>query len=141
MEGAFALLMDPNKPFDVALLDQLVAIAMDGTNVHRSKANDFLVAIKDHPDMWKKVDIIIANSKQIGSKFFALQVLGDAINTLWKVIPADARECVRNFIVANIVTICETEEKMKQESTYLSRLNLVLVQILKQDWNRDVIYE
>ena len=134
MEAAASLIMDFSKPFDVTLLDQLVSIAMDGTNAHRSAANELLIRMKDHPDMWKRVDKIIGNSNQIGTKFFGLQVLGEAIATRWKIIPPDHRGGIRNFIVSNIVGICTSDDKMKKESVYLSRLNLILVQILKQDW-------
>ena len=49
-------------------------------------------------------------------------------------IPLEQREGVRNFIVAKIVSICSNEDMMRSENTLLARLNLVLVQILKQDW-------
>ena len=49
METAAKHLLDFSVPFDVALLDQIVTIAMDGAHQQRSKANEFLVLIKDHP--------------------------------------------------------------------------------------------
>jgi hypothetical protein len=49
METAAKHLLDFSIPFDVALLDQIVVIAMDGVHPQRSKANEFLVLIKDHP--------------------------------------------------------------------------------------------
>lgn len=134
MEAAAAQILDMNQPFDANLLDELCSIALNGTNVHRAAANDFLVRMKEHPDMWKRVDKIIENCRHMGTKFFGLQVLSEAINTRWKVIPLEQREGVRNFVVAKIVSICSNEDTMRSESTLLSRLNLVLVQILKQDW-------
>ena len=49
METAANHLLDFSIPFDVTLLDQIVGIAMDGAHPQRSKANEFLVLIKDHP--------------------------------------------------------------------------------------------
>jgi hypothetical protein len=49
MDLAAKHLLDFNIPFDVALLDQIVVIAMDGSHPQRSKANEFLVMMKDHP--------------------------------------------------------------------------------------------
>ena len=49
MELAAKHLLDFGIPFDVALLDQIVAVAMDGAHPQRNKANGFLVLIKDHP--------------------------------------------------------------------------------------------
>ena len=41
---------------------------------------------------------------------------------------------VRNFIVEVIIAIASDEVTFRREKSYLSKLNLVLVQILKQEW-------
>jgi hypothetical protein len=46
MDAAAAHLLDFSKPFDCTLLDQIVAIAMDGLNTQRAAANEFLVRLK-----------------------------------------------------------------------------------------------
>lgn len=122
------------QPFDCSLLDQIVLIAMDGSHPQRSAANEFLVRMKDHPDMWRRADAILESSKQLQTKFFGLQVLGEAITTHWKVIPAEQRDGIRSYVVGKIIAVSSSDDMMKQNSTFLSRMNLVLVQILKQDW-------
>ncbi len=134
MEAAAAHLLNFSQPFDCSLLDQIVLIAMDGAHPQRAAANEFLVRMKDHPDMWRRADAILEVSKQSATKFFGLQVLGEAINTHWKVIPQDQREGIRSYIVSKIIALSSSDELMKQNNSYLPRLNLVLVQILKQDW-------
>lgn len=134
MELAAAHLLDFSKPFDTALLDQIVVIAMDGLNPQRPAANKFLVDLRENADMWKRADAILETSSQEGSKFFALQVLTEMINTKWKITPPDQREGIRNYIVGKIINLSRTEEVMRQNRLFLPRLNLVLVQILKQDW-------
>lgn len=84
--------------------------------------------------MWRRAGAILETSKQSATKFFGLQVLGEAISTHWKVIPVDQREGIRSYIVGKIVSLSSSDELMKQNNAFLSRLNLVLVQILKQDW-------
>ena len=83
--------------------------------------------------MWKRADAILEVSKQLTTKFFGLQVLSEAISTHWKVIPQEQREGIRNYIVKKIINLSATDESMtdKDNSTLLSRFNLVLVQILK----------
>ena len=120
--------------FDVTLLDQITVISMDAMHPQRSRANDFLVTLKDNPDMWKRADAILETSKQQGSKFFALQLLSEMINTKWKIVPHDQRIGIRNYVVSKIIALSSTDESMRKESAILSRLNLVLVEILKQDW-------
>jgi exportin-1 len=86
--------------------------------------------------VWKRADSILEGSKQLSSKFFGLQVLSEAINTHWKVIPVEQREGIRNFIVKKIIFLSSSDTVMKDKdnSTLLQRFNLVLVQVLKQDW-------
>lgn len=134
MDVAAAHLLDFSKEFDITLLDQLILIAMDGSHPQRSNANEFLVKMKDHPEMWKRADAILERSSNEGTKFFGLQVLSEAIMTRWKVIPPDQREGIRNYVVGKVIGLSSSSEVMKKNSTFLSRLNLVLVNILKQDW-------
>ena len=65
---------------------------------------------------------------------YRLQVLGETIDTKWKILPQEQREGIRNFVIGKIVTLATTDASMKLNHTFLSKLNLVLVQILKQDW-------
>jgi exportin-1 len=134
MEAAAAHLLDFSKPFDVTLLDQICAIAMDGLHPQRPAASQFLCTLKDHPEMWKRADAILETSKELASKFFGLQVLSETINTRWKILPQDQREGIRNYIVGKIISLSNTDEQLKQNNAFLMRLNLVLVYILKQDW-------
>jgi exportin-1 len=134
MDAAAAAILDFSKPLDCSLLDQIMAIAMDGSHAHRQQANEFLVNLQGHPDIWRRADAIIESSTQMPTKFFGLQVLGEAIGTKWKVIPADQREGIRNFIVGKILLLSSDDAAMKENQVLLSRMNLVLIQILKQDW-------
>lgn len=134
MDAAAAHLLDFSKPFDCALLDQIFLIAMDGAHPQRQAANEFLVRIKEHPDMWKRVDAILETTTQLSTKVFALQVLTETIETKWKIVSLEQREGIRNYIVGKIISLSSNSETLKQEHSFLSRLNLVLVQILKQDW-------
>ena len=70
METAAAHLLDFSKPFDITLLEQIVVIAFDAAHPMRSKANEFLVKMKEHPDMWKRADAILENAKEPYCKFF-----------------------------------------------------------------------
>lgn len=134
MEQAAAHLLNFSQPFDCTLLDQIVLIAMNSSHPQRPAANEFLVRMKEHPDMWRRADAILETSQQEATRFFGLQVLAEAITTHWKVIPVEQREGIRNYIVTKIITLSSTDESMRAHNSFLSRLNLVLVQILKQDW-------
>lgn len=62
------------------------------------------------------------------------QILETAIKTRWNIIPAQQREGVRNFISNLIIKLCSSEASARREHSLLAKLNVVLVQILKQDW-------
>lgn len=134
METAAAHLLDFSKPFDTDLLDQIFMIAMSSSHPSRPQANDFLMKLKENQDLWRKSHEILEKAQQDGSKFFALQLLSDAINSRWKIIPADQREGIRNYIIGKIIDLSRTDESLRQHRALLNRLDLVLVDILKQDW-------
>lgn len=134
MEAAAAHLLDFSKELDIKLLDQIVAIAFDPSHRQRAAANEFLVRMKDHPEIWKRADAILESSNNLATKFFGLQVLGDAISTRWRIIPSEQREGIRNYIIGKIVSLSSTPILLQENSGFLGRLNLVLVNILKQDW-------
>ena len=134
MEAAAAHLLDETKELDIALLDQIVNIAFDSSHAQRSAANTFLVKMKDDPNMWRRAGAILESSQQEATKFFGLQVLGDAVNIRWKIIPEDQRDGIKNYVVGKVIGLASSRELLQQNSTFVGRLNLVLVNILKQDW-------
>ncbi|MCJ1361678.1 Karyopherin transporter [Acarospora aff. strigata] len=63
-----------------------------------------------------------------------LQVLDNVIMTRWKVLPREQCQGIRNFVVNFIIQTSSSEESLKSQRTFLNKLNLVLVSILKQEW-------
>ena len=134
MEAAAAHLLDESKELDIDLLDQIVLIAYDSSHAQRGQANSFLVKMKDDPNMWRRAGAILESTQQEATKFFGLQVLGDAVSTRWKIMPEDQREGIKNYVVGKIMELSNSRELLQRNSTFVGRLNLVLVNILKQDW-------
>ncbi|ELU44937.1 exportin-1 [Rhizoctonia solani AG-1 IA] len=60
-----------------------------------------------------------------------LQILEKLIQTRWKILPEDQRQGIRNFIVSTTLVIAADETSLRQQKTYLNKLNLALVQ---QEW-------
>ncbi|KAJ1825245.1 Karyopherin transporter [Coemansia sp. RSA 2675] len=69
-----------------------------------------------------------------GADFIALQILEKLIQTKWKILPIEQRTGIKNFIVEVILHTASTEESLRQNKVYLNKLNLILVQVLKQEW-------
>jgi hypothetical protein len=56
------------------------------------------------------------------------------IKTRWKVLPEEQRSGIRNFVVGVIVKTSSDEQTLRREKSFVNKLNLILVQILKQEW-------
>jgi hypothetical protein len=56
------------------------------------------------------------------------------IKTRWKVLPEEQRSGIRNFVVGVIVKTSSDEGTLRREKSFVNKLNLILVQILKQEW-------
>lgn len=134
MEAALAHLLDPSHEFDINLLDKIVATAYDPINPQRSDANRALMRLQEIPDLWTKADGILERSANAQTRFFGLQILDDAIRTRWKILPAEQREGIRNYVVNKIINMSNEEATLRNEKVFLQKLNLTLVQILKQEW-------
>lgn len=59
----------------------------------------------------------------------------------WKVLPADEREGIKNYVVGKIMDIAKDEATMEREKLFLNKLNIVLVQILKQVGGVDLLHQ
>lgn len=72
--------------------------------------------------MWKRAGAIIDTSEQPTGRFYGLQILTEAINTHWKIIPQDHREGIRSFIVTKILTLSNDDAILKKSKTLYSSL-------------------
>lgn len=132
--GIMERLLDPNSPFEIALLDEVIAAAYDPRHPQRAQANTVLVQLQELPEAWTHADAMIEQGQRVETKSFGLQILGDAIKTRWNILPTEQKEGIKNFIVGKLMSISQSEESLHANRLLVSRLNLVLVQILKREW-------
>ncbi|KAF7322973.1 Importin N-terminal domain-containing protein [Mycena chlorophos] len=126
-------LLDFSQPFDVQLLDRVATAFYGGSGQEQQMAQLALTQFEEHPDSWTRVpDILEKGSPQ--SKFIGLQILERLITTRWKTLPESQQQGIRNFVVGETVKVASDDASLRRGRTYLSKLNLVLVQILKQEW-------
>jgi len=127
-------LLSPGGDLDVSALDRVVTAAYNPSDPNRAAANKALMQLQESPDLWTKADAIIEQATNPSARFFGLQVLDDAIKTRWKVLPSDQREGIRNYVVGKIISMTQDEATLLREKVFISKLNLTLVEILKQEW-------
>ncbi|KAG5728342.1 Exportin-1 [Termitomyces sp. T112] len=130
MEG----ILDFSRDLDVTLLDKVVMAFYTGAGQERQLAQQVLTQLEDHPDSWTRVPDILERSSFPQSKYIGLQILEKLINTRWKTLPDGQRQGIRNFVVGVTVKVASDEVAMRKEKAYINKLNLALVQILKQEW-------
>jgi hypothetical protein len=71
----------------------------------RATANAVLMALKERPDAWTRVDTILETSSDQATKFYALSVLDDAIRFRWKSLPPEQREGIKKYLVSKIMAV------------------------------------
>ncbi|TEB36228.1 hypothetical protein FA13DRAFT_1810834 [Coprinellus micaceus] len=130
MEG----LLDFSKEFDVGVIDQVSMAFYTGSGQEQQLAQQVLTQFQDHPDSWTRVPDILERSTFPQSKYIGLQILEKLITTRWKTLPDGQRQGIRNFIVGITVKVASDDVSLRKEKTYINKLNLALVQILKQEW-------
>lgn len=136
MEVALQRLLDisPTQEFDIALLDNVISTAYNPISPHRMAANKALMTLQENPDLWTKADSILERAQNHQTRFFGLQILDDVIRTRWKILPTEQRGGIKNYVVGKVISMSSDEEAMKREKVFIQKLNLTLVQILKQEW-------
>ncbi|GAA5890592.1 hypothetical protein JCM6882_002973 [Rhodosporidiobolus microsporus] len=127
-------ILDFTQPLDVTLLDQVAQVFLGGSGPQQQQASTVLAQFQEHPDAWQRVPAILETSSSTQTKYIALQIMDRLIKTRWKVLPEDQRSGIRNFVVQVIVKQSSDEATLRREKSYVNKLNLILVQILKQEW-------
>ncbi|KAL9613997.1 MAG: hypothetical protein Q9167_001477 [Letrouitia subvulpina] len=118
----------------VAELDQTVRTFYEGRGEVQKQAQNTLNQFRENPDAWLLVDKILQDATYSQTKYIGLQVLDNVIMTKWKVLPREQCQGIRNFVVNIIIETSSSEESLRAQRTFLNKLNLVLVSILKQEW-------
>jgi len=130
-------LLDFNQKLDINLLDSIVTCMYTGDGQRQRMAQEVLTSLKEHPDAWTRVDTILEYSSNQQTKYYALQILENVIKTRWKVLPRPQCEGIKKYIVGLIIKTSSEATTLEREKTYLGKLNMILVQILKYEWPRN----
>ncbi|XP_074650496.1 exportin-1-like [Tubulanus polymorphus] len=132
-----AKLLDFNQKLDINLLDSVVVCMYAGAGPQQQLAQKVLTNLKEHPDAWTRVDTILEFSTNQQTKYYALQILETVIKTRWKILPREQCEGIKTYIVGLIIKTSSDAENLEKQSTYLGKLNMILVQILKNEWPKN----
>lgn len=132
-----AALLDFNQKLDIGLLDNVVLSMYAGNGETQRVAQEVLTTLKEHPDAWTRVDTILEFSNNQQTKYYALQILEQVIKTRWKVLPRNQCEGIKKYIVSLIIKTSSDSVTLESNKTYLNKLNMILVQVLKREWPKN----
>ncbi|CAG6018008.1 unnamed protein product [Menidia menidia] len=127
-------LLDFNQKLDINLLDNVVNCLYHGVGPQQRMAQEVLTHLKEHPDAWTRVDTILEFSQNMNTKYYALQILETVIKTRWKILPRNQCEGIKKYVVGLIIKTSSDASNVEKEKVYIGKLNMILVQILKQEW-------
>jgi len=127
--------LDFGSPLDVSLLDRIMAAAArTGTEQEFQQAHKVLAKFQEHPQAWTRASVILESSQRSDAKFFALKLLEDMIKYRWKSLAPQERDGIKNYTIQAVLKLSQSDGSLKNQKFIISKLNLVLIQILKQEW-------
>ncbi|CAI8039372.1 Exportin-1 [Geodia barretti] len=127
-------LLDFGNKMDMSLLDSVVSCFYNTMGPQQQVAQQVLTQFREHPEAWTRVDSILELSQNQEAKYLALQILENLIKTRWKALPQDQREGIRKYIVGLVIKLSSDQQTLQQQKVYIYKLNIILVQIVKQEW-------
>lgn len=63
-----------------------------------------------------------------------LQILESVIKFRWGALPEEQRQGIKNYISNLIIKLSSDDQTFRRQKVFLNKLNVILVQVLKQDW-------
>lgn len=134
LEQQASKLLDFNQKLDITLLDNIVGCLYSTVGEQQRSAQEILTALKEHPDAWTRVDTILEYSQNQETKYYALQILEQVIQTRWKILPRNQCEGIKKYIVGLIIKNSSDPVVMENNKVYLKKLNMILIEVLKKEW-------
>eukprot|EP01084_Bolivina_argentea_P070953 129034_1 len=124
-------ILDSSIPFNVELFDQIVASFYSGSS--NRQIHDILAQFEQSPNAWMKAPDIIQKSSKIESKMIALSILENCIKTRWKILGEQSKKGIKGFVESLVVKLSQ-DKNLKQIGPFLTKLNTVLIEIIKREW-------
>jgi exportin-1 len=84
---------------------------------------------------WFRVDQVLDSpTLSANTKYYALQILETVIKTRWRTLPDAQRGGIKDFVVNMVIQRSSSEELLRADKFFMNKLNVILVQVVKQEW-------
>lgn len=131
-------LLKLDEPIDIPLLDQVVKTFYSGSGEQQRQAGEVLTRFQSDPKAWTQTDRILEYSVHTQSKFIALSILDNLINSRWHSLPKEQKNGITNFIVGMILSLSKDSNG---DNGLVQKADLILVQLLKKEWPETFIQD
>ncbi|GAB5354779.1 hypothetical protein AAMO2058_000148600 [Amorphochlora amoebiformis] len=117
---------------DIEKLEQAVRVFYSAPSEEiRKAAENELQALQEDVTAWQYVPPVLESTASPTAKYFALQILEKLVKTRWKILHPSQREGIKNFLSSYIIRLSEQEGL---PSSFVNKLNIVLLQVVKHEW-------
>eukprot|EP00924_Labyrinthula_sp_SR-Ha-C_P010324 snap_masked-scaffold_23-processed-gene-3.12-mRNA-1 protein AED:0.00 eAED:0.01 QI:0/-1/0/1/-1/1/1/0/1034 len=119
---------------------KLQALSNPSTPAHqRAQVDKDLTELRNNPASYKYIPSLLQNqNSSLNVKFFALSVLQETVKFRWNALPREEKDGLKNFIVQQVLQLASNSNasnfNTSQQKIFLNKFNVVLVDVLKQDW-------
>ena len=131
--------VDPTS-YSVELLDEAV-LAMNNASAlsanEHADIQNLLTTLATNPDAWVLSEKVLLARCSFESKHFISTVLQKSIRVRWKSFSPEQKSSLKRFIIRLILDLADNTSGNQQAKSLLTKLNLVLIEVLKHDWPKN----
>lgn len=127
-------ILESTEDFDVELFDDIVSSFYSPGSPKHKKAEEILLAFRDHPDSWARTPAILGESRDAKAKIFALQVLERTIKIRWALLTDEQQNGVREYTVEALLAHALKSKESEESRILVTHLNQALIEIIKREW-------
>lgn len=92
---------------------------------------------QNHESSWTRADQILEKSKNMQTKYLALQILSKMVQFKWSIISKQQQTGIKNYIVNTILKKSSNPDILKNEKVLIIKYDEVLVQVSLKEINLD----
>lgn len=97
-------------------------------------ASDLLTTFKQHDMAWTRCHQILNEARHPYTKYYACQILEALVKSRWSILSAPEAEGIKQFVMQLAIELSSSFELLAANAELISKINLVLVEILKREW-------
>jgi len=121
-----------NVPFNVAMLDQLIAQFFNSLAPAPPATQQVLVLFQNHPLAWTRAASIITQAKNYQTRVLGVNILSNTVQKRWNLLHKKQQQNIRQFVISLVIRLSSASKAPKETRLLVRKLNLVIIEVLYQ---------